>query len=333
MLCVVPLLRALRKAYPSASLALLTSPVNDEIMRGNRYLDETLNFDKREFLTRGEVHPGRLLRFMRMLRDRSFDMVLVPATVSMSFTSDLLAFMTAAPVRLGPATLEGRENPSAFVYTHRMALDWSGDPARHQTLRNLDIARDLGLPSVDLSLEITLTQAEKARGRELVTGLREGRRPVVAMHVGAGKAPNRWPAARFAQLAEDLTRETGAAIIVTAGPMDEEAVRQIELTLGENVYLIQNQPVRYVASVLAEVDLLVSNDTGIMHIGAAVGAPVLSLFGPTSPEQWAPLGKLHRCLKGEGGRIEAITGAEVLATALAMLQERTEEGSPGMRYL
>jgi ADP-heptose:LPS heptosyltransferase len=319
MLCVVPLLRALRAAYSGARLTLMSSPVNFEVMRGNRYLDETLNYDKRAFLGRAWIRIAPLMRFMRMLRKRSFDMVLVPATVSSSFTSDLLAVVTGAPVRIGTKSLDGVQNPTGFVYTHPVVLDWRNEPSRHQTLRNLDIAAGLNLPPQELSLDITLTEEEKSHGRSVVAGLRKEGGPVVAIHPGAGKLPNRWPPTCFAQLCKALSDSAGAGIIVTAGPMDDETIMSLCKVLEIKPYLLQDQPIRLVASILSEVDLLVSNDTGIMHVGAAVGTPVLSLFGPTDPGQWAPPGLQHRFFRGKGGNIEAIPLDEVVGAALAML--------------
>jgi ADP-heptose:LPS heptosyltransferase len=304
----------------------MTSPVNDDVMRGIRYLDGTVNFDKRPFLRQGG--PGALLRFLRMLGECAFDAVIVPATVSTSFTSDLLAFATGAPVRIGPASIDGRENPSAFVYTHPVRLDWRGDPSRHQTLRNLDIAVPLGLPRPDLSLEMTLTEGEREEGRAFVNGLSTERRPVVAIHAGAGKAPNRWPAERFAAIAGALVESAGAALILTAGPMDDETTSILQNTLHARVYLLRNQPIRKVASILSEVDILISNDTGIMHVGAAAGTRVLSLFGPTDPGQWAPPGPQHRFLRGKGGSIETISTEEVLGAVMSMLSERTTTRRP-----
>jgi len=75
-----------------------------------------------------------------------------------------------------------------------------------------------------------------------------------------------------------------------------------------------------VASILSAADLLVTNDTGIMHVGGAVGAPVLSLFGPTDPYQWAPIGPVHRFIRAEDGNIDTIPIDEVLKHAREMLR-------------
>jgi heptosyltransferase II len=320
MLCVVPLLRALRQRYPDAYLALMASPVNVDVMRCNRYLDEVILYDKREYLEHGRIHLISLIKFVRRLRARKFTVALVPSTVSTSFTSDLLAYLSGAQCRIGAGTLSGHPNKSAFLFTVPVDLDWKSTPDRHQTLRNIDSAAnlDLGRPSV-LSLEITLSAEEENAGRALVEQVKKGRRYAIGYHPGAGKPPNRWPSNRFASLISTLSKELDAAAIVTCGPMDLDVVKEVESGLEESLYLLTGQPIRRVASVLKSVDLVVTNDTGIMHVAAAVGVPVLSLFGPTSPEQWAPQGEHHRYIVGENGDIRTIQLEKVVENARSMI--------------
>lgn len=319
MLCVVPLLRALREKFPHATLALMASPVNVDVMRNNRLLDEVILYDKRDFLDRGRFHLKSFLTFTKKLRGRTFSIAVVPSTVSTSFTSDLLAYLSGASCRIGAGSLNGMVNHSAFLFTVPVSLDWSVSPERHQTLRNLDSAADLDLNIPDLSLEMTLLKGELEEGRQFVEAMRKGRGYVIAYHPGAGKPPNRWPAEQFASAINSLSAGLNAASLLTCGPMDEDVVRDVESRLNISYNVLRNQPIRRVASILKWLDLLVTNDTGVMHVGAAVGTPVLSMFGPTSPEQWAPQGRQHRFLRGENGDIRTISLQSVVETARSMI--------------
>lgn len=322
MLCVVPLLRSLRERFPDARIALLASPANRDIMLHHPCLDEVITYDKGEFLRDGMPRLVRFGGFVRDLRSRSFDLAIVPATVSVSFSSDALAFLSGAPVRVGAGSLGGKQNPSGFFFTFPRDLDWSADPHRHQTLRNWDIAAPWLSRPAGLAHEMGFTPEEREAGGNHVGQTREGRALTIAYHPGAGKAPNRWPADRFAELANTLGREFDAMTYVTEGPMDEAEVRLMESRLAVPYQVIRKQAVRRVASILSCVDFVVSNDTGIMHVAAAAGTPVLSLFGPTDPGQWAPIGGSCRFIEGEGGRIDSIPLEEVLATAREMLKAR-----------
>jgi heptosyltransferase III len=324
MLCAVPLLRALRHKFPSARILLVTSPVNNDVMRHHRLLDGVVNFDKREFLQDGRLHLLRLREYVRSLRSNRFDLAIVPSTVSMSMTSDLLSFLSGARTRIGPDSLEGARNPGRFFHTVRVPLSWKDTPGRHQTLRNLDICQGLGLGEPDLSLELTLLPEEKEEGLSEVSALRAGARKVVAFHAGAGKVPNRWPAEGFRKVIETLAGNDGVRTVIIKGPMDEEPVKTLVSGLSVPYYLVEKRSIREVASVLASVDLLISNDTGVMHVGAASGTPVLSLFGPTDPRQWAPVGPQNRYLKGESGNISDISVESVLGAARQMLPEHVK---------
>ena len=321
MLCVVPLLRELRKKFPAACIALMASPVNYDVMLHNRYIDELILFDKRAYLGRLTIRLGLLIRFVRSLRQKRYDLAIVPATVSLSFTSDLLAFLSGARTRIGPGSIGGSSNPSAFFLNAPVILDWRSEPHRHQTRRNSDVAQQLGISPTDCSLEITLLEPEKNDGNLFIHSIQTPNTLTIGFHPGAGKVPNRWPPERFAEVANRLAEEFHAALLVTAGPMDDGPVEHMVGGLSHPYHVLKNQPIRRVASILSRVQLLISNDTGIMHVGAAVNVPVLSLFGPTDAGQWAPLGKRHRCLMAEDGEIASITVEAVLRNAREMLLE------------
>ena len=328
MLCVVPLLRALRLRYPNSWISLLASPVNYEPMVGNRYVDEVIMFDKREFVGR---EGGSLLHFpayVRLLRKKTFDIAVVPSTVSASFTSDLLSFLCGARVRIGARSIQGVPNPSAFFFTHPRDLDWRGLKDYHQVRRNMDIWPDRFITDNDLTIEITLTEDELAKGKSFLQTMSHGASRVIVYHPGAGKIPNRWPADLFARLADELALSVPAATVITSGPMDEEPVRGMVGALHTPFEVIKNQPIREVASAIRFADLVVSNDTGIMHIAAAVGTPVLSLFGPTDPGEWAPTGERHRYIRGEDQETGKIPYEAVLRTANEMLRMEHDGSMP-----
>ena len=317
MLCVVPLLRALRSRYPAARLALMASPVNYEVMEGNRYLDRLILYDKREILRNGRFSPSGFVRFIRTFRG-GFDMVLTPGTVSTSFSSDLFAFLSGARVRVGVASLGGEANPSSFFYNVRIPLDWSNEPHRHQTLRNLDLVRAFGVVTEDLSHEMTLTPEESGIGKGFAAGI--GGKGIIGFHPGAGKPPNRWGGEMFARAVEQLSEATGCRPFITSGPMDGDVVRDVLNRLKCNVELIENKSIREVASIIKEARLYVTNDTGLLHVAAAVGTPTLALFGPTDPEQWAPRGAGIRYIQGEGGVTGSIPLEKVVAEGVRLFQ-------------
>jgi heptosyltransferase II len=319
MLCVIPLLRQLKATYPGVWISLVASPVNAGVMVNNTYLDEVILYDKTRYLMQGRLHLLEFRRFVEELRDRRFDLAIVPGTVSTSFTSDLLAYLSGAPVRVGVRSLEGRENAAGFLFNVARDLDWSGDPRRHQTLRNADIMGGMISPPEDLHCELTLTAEELERGRQWISARSSGTAKRVSFHPGAGKPPNRWPVEKFAALGHALKSSRGAELFVTEGPMDREVARLLDSALNEPVEHIVNKGIRDVASILSCMDLVVSNDTGVMHVAAAAGVPVVSLFGPTDPHQWAPVTPGNRWIKSVGEDISEVSVEAVLAACEDLL--------------
>ncbi len=320
MLCVIPLLRALKATYPGVRVGVLARPLNGPVLEGNPHIDELFIFDKRAFLRK----PTAFFSFLHRIRKRRFDLAVTPATVSMSVTSDLLALLSRARIRIGPGMLNGKRNVTGYVYNVRVGLDWRGREFVHHTERNLDVARILELKEVSRELEMGLTEEELAHGRSFVEASLKQRRLVVAFHPGAAKVQNRWDALRFADLANRCAEILGAFLVVSAGPDDEEPVREMLLNMPNEHLVTWGIPLRPLAGLFAHCDAVVTNDTGIMHVAAAAGAPVLSLFGPTDPLQWAPLGGRHRFILGRECRLDGITVEKAWEVLNAMLGERRE---------
>lgn len=315
MLCAVPLLRALREHFPTAWITLIASPVNYEIMRNHPYLDEVLNYDKQLFIR----SPWRAWRLIQRIRSSNFDLAVVPATVSVSVTSDLLACLSRARWRIGARSLQGRENPTSFCYTTSVDLDWNNNLGRHQTLRNLDVLQPLGICTDDLSHVMGLMDDERIEAKRSVQSLWSTRKILVGLHPGAGKPENRWPAVHFAHIANKLSAEMDAGIVITAGHMDDVPLEEFRQHVESGFLLIHNQPLRKVAAIISELDLFVTNDTGITHVAAATGTPVLALFGPTDARQWMPVGAKNRFISAENGKMDSISTDRVYELICEML--------------
>jgi ADP-heptose:LPS heptosyltransferase len=314
MLCSVPLLRALHDTFPAAEITLVAGPVNSEIMQNHPYVTRVITYDKRPLR-----FPSAVRHFYRALRDRTYDLAIVPGTVSISATSNILAYASGARIRVGSVGPGHSENGTEALFTHTTTLGWDDDPHRHQTLRNLDVAWSLPLTTPSLELTIGLEQKEIEAARKFVAPLRAQCKILVGFHPGAGKLPNRWPAERFAEVADFLSGRFGVGVLVTAGPMDDEPVEKMTKALQCSPTIVRGKSIREVASIISQLNLYVTNDTGVMHVSAGVGTPTLSLFGPTDPLQWAPIGEQHRYLVGSNGNMGNITIEKVVGAVREML--------------
>jgi ADP-heptose:LPS heptosyltransferase len=307
MLLAVPLMRALREAFPKSCIALVTSPVNFQIMQNNPYLNQIINYDKRNLR---QSIPA-IMRFYRSLRSGRFDLVIVPATISLSMTSHLLAKITGAKIRIGAKSLNGLTNSTAFCFTHAVDLDWSKTPRMHHSTRNLDILVPLEIKHENLQSIIGLTEGERRKAKEFLSELRKRHKLLVGIHPGAGHPENRWPAEKYASVAVRLAREYNAGIIITSGPMDRDPVESVRQHLQCEYILVENKPIREVAAIIDGLDLFLANDTGIMHVAGATRVNLLALFGPSDPLLWAPIGPKNRYIASKDKTIEGLSEDEV----------------------
>lgn len=316
VLCTVPLLRALRRKYRLEELAVVVSPQNIAALAGCPYATSLINYDKLSFYKK----PSLFLDFVKELR-KGYDLLLVPSNVSLSLTNDVMAFFVRAKLKLGPASLGSKSNRTGSVYDVPVELDWRGSLI-HQSYRNMKVASPLGIKmdADNGELEYRVDPKNEADAKEFVSRLSKDGAVRIALHAGAGKVPNRWNVSAFAALSRLLREKLHAEIFITEGPMDHDVIESLAGQLATPFVRIRNRAISFVAAVLKQMDLVVTNDTGIMHLAAAVGTPTLSLFGPTDPLQWAPRGKRNRFILGKGGDINTITVDRVFSSARKALQ-------------
>lgn len=283
LLVVTPALRAFRKAYPNSKVTALVSPGSAPLLVGNPALDRLLPVPKEQ--RSGAV---RLLALAAWIRAQRFDAALVCHT---SFRSALLAALARVPVRAGLAC-EGR----AFLLTHSAPRDRSAYEV-DEHLRALSL---LGVPPDGRALELHLLPEEREEAAGLVGDAR-GR--LVALHPGASREIRRWPVERFAELGAGL-RADGIEPLYVAGPK-EGALADAVLSWWRSQGLpaprvARPRTARVLAALFERAVAVVANNTGPMHVAAAVGAPGVFIHGPTPVARWHPPGDAWVAAAGEG---------------------------------
>ncbi|HYU44021.1 MAG TPA: glycosyltransferase family 9 protein [Vicinamibacteria bacterium] len=156
------------------------------------------------------------------------------------------------------------------------------------------------------------SEAESAQARPWLDRLGPG---FLAVHPGSGARGKNWPAERFASLVEHVA--DGRPFVLAEGPADAEAAAPAARL--PSVVHARGLPPRVLGAVLARAGLYVGNDSGISHLAAAWGAPVVTLFGPTDPAQWAPIGPRVRVIRSADRTMEGLGTDEVVRAAREML--------------
>jgi heptosyltransferase-2 len=267
----LPAMAVVRRAFPRSTLAVAAppsiAPLFEEMSSASP--DETLTVD-----------PKTELAALRLGR---FDLaILLPN----SFRSAWLARRADIPHRWGVSSGSRR-----WLLTR--AVRRTGK-RRHQSARYLDMTEALGLGGSDDLPRIAVTAPTRQRARDLLS-----RHGIDLSTVVVGLAPGaayghakRWPPRRVAALVEKLAGRGVTCILVGAGG-DRDAGREIESALPASapvVNLIGRTDLRLLTGVLERCQAFVSNDSGAMHLAAAVGVPVAAIFGPTDERVTAPLG-------------------------------------------
>jgi len=291
MLCTYPMMAALKKKFPAAKLTLVASHDNNYIINPetDEYVDYLITFDKHSI--------WKIIEFIKLLFKNTYDIGIVPSTVSYSQTSHLITFFSNSKVRVGVLEIDGKKNPYSKYLNIADKFEWEKRKL-HQTERMIQIVEQIGctLSREEISnLELRLSSEEINFARNFINDNFPGKTsPIFAFFCGAGKPPNRWKVENFKQLILLLQNKFNSQILIVIGKSDKELTEELfnnVASVFSEVVKIDRNNIREIAAVLKYCDLFVTNDTGIMHAAAFVNAPVVGLFGPTKGYEWGPLNK------------------------------------------
>jgi heptosyltransferase-2 len=285
LLAGVSLFRAIKETLPGSHITLVVSPFNLPGMVKNRFIDRIIIFNKKKL-----YNPVYFLQFRKILKEQ-YDLAIVPVVVSISFTSNLLARLANAKIRIGSKSLNGVVNESDYFFDRRVKLDWRKHPDSNVSERSLDIIRPFGINTDNYYSEISYDENDLDVASEFIKQNNlENKLFLVGLHVGAGKIQNRWSVVKFASLIKKLNQNHSVHFYLTGSKADKEELDLLRNELDFDIKLFLNRKIAEVAALISKSDLFVSNDTGIMHVAGTTETPQISIFGPTNPFNWAPIG-------------------------------------------
>jgi heptosyltransferase-2 len=204
----------------------------------------------------------------------------------------LIARLSNAKIRIGPSSLNGQANKSGFFFDRRIPVNWLKHPDSNVADRILDIVRPFGINTYNYRTEISF-DAEDIKTAEIFMNKIKLNPDdlVVGIHAGAGKIANRWPLNYFVSLMQKLRENFNTKFYLTGSSSDNNELEFIKSKTGFDFGLFINKKIPEVAALISLSDLFISNDTGIMHVAGATNVPQISIFGPTNPFNWAPVGE------------------------------------------
>lgn len=318
VLLATPSLRALRESYPTARLTMMVNRGTEDMVKWNPDLHDVI------VVERGGI--AAQLRELHQVRRRRFDCVI---DLTDGDRSAILSWCSGAPVRIG---FNDEHRWRGRLYSTIVS---AGPTVVHRVERDLAALSHLGIASKPGPLVLHTSKKDEDTADRLLQELgvmgADGSlaKPLVTLHPGARYWFKAWPAERFAALADRLSETYGCRVLLGGGAQDVEMAtaiggqaRSSPVTLAGRTTLLQ------FAAVLKRCALFVGNDNGAMHMAAALGVPVVGLFGPSNPLEWGPKGERVQviykeqdcrqcfhptCLRGEENCMRRISVDEVVS--------------------
>ncbi len=291
----LPALNALRRQYPNAHITWLVEEAAADMVIGHRALDRVLVSRRKQWqkeIGRGMVlnSARQALSLIHALRDAPYDMIL-------DFQAALKGAILIALARgkrkigFGPG-MEHQEHSYWFLNEKIPAVSME----IHALERNLMLLEAIGIPSPEIAYHIPIDEKSRQKADELIINSRcHSKQVPIAINPVAQWETKLWMPDRFSALADRLAREHQACVFFTGGRTDRGMIDAIigkmhtpAINLAGNTSLIE------LAALYRRMALVISTDTGPMHIAAAMDTPVVALFGPTAEWRTGPYGKMHR---------------------------------------
>jgi heptosyltransferase-2 len=279
----LPALRAVRRRFADAHIAVVARPYVADIYREQAVCDELITYDSKG---QHRAWRGREL-LARELRAKNFDVALL---LQNAFDAAWLAWRAGVPRRIGYAR-DGR----SLLLTKAIEVPKQGEIPPHERFYYLELLRRAGwIEQWQDDAHIALHVPDAARHRALQTIVEAGARPnALRIAVGAGASYGSakcWPPDRFAKALNDFLSHNDADVILLGTATEASVSSAIAGDLRRPpIDLTGKTSIAELPGLLSQCHLFLGNDSGAMHVAAAVGLPVVAIFGPTDPEGTAPV--------------------------------------------
>jgi len=296
----LPALHAMRKYYPDAHIAWLVEEAASDLVAGHEAVDRVLVSGRKRWV-RGLLGSGSLesikeaCRFVQKLRNTNYDLIF---DFQGLLKSGVLIGLTKGRRKIGfDKGMEHMEQSYWFLNERVPAVSME----HHALLRNMMLLAALGIRSTEIVFNLPVLDWHRDGANDLLArhGVSQDRR-LVAIHPVAKWETKLWDNQKFSTLADRLIEEFGAKVIFTGSRKDRTMIQMIMSDMkGQAANLAGETTLITLAALYEKTDVLISPDTGPMHLAAAVGTPVVSLFGPTAPWRTGPFGPGHQIVRAE----------------------------------
>jgi heptosyltransferase-1 len=287
----LPSAASLRQAFPAAEIDWLVEDHWAALLEGNPHVSALRRLSKKRNL-------AAMIQVVSELREHRYDCVI---DFQGLMKSAVLAKLSGAKEIIGFATNALRERPASIAYHRHIAVRLEA----HVVEQNLALARAAGASKDIMEFPLPSGAADL-----------DGTGDFLAVSPSAGWAAKRWPAEKYAELIARVERELGWKTVVNCGPGEEPLASR----MGKNVRVIQGR-IPALLGMARRARVFVAGDTGPLHVAAAVGTPVVAIFGPTSPQRNGPYTAKARVVRAPGTATTYSRSADTMAIARVTVEE------------
>jgi heptosyltransferase-2 len=295
----LPALRCIRNAFKEEEIYLMVKKWVSEVFLHNPHIDHIIEYKDEYRGVKGKILASRTLR------KYSFRKAII---LQNAFDAAALVYLSGIPERIG-------YNRDARGFLLTRAIEMNERTKRlHHTLYYLNLLKENGLEVVYRHPWIYLTLKERMDAQKKLEGLR---RPIVLLNPGAtyGSA-KRWPTEYFSRLTEMVVNQLGGSVVITGSQTEQPVADEILKDINSRKHTILNLAgrtnLRQLIGILSQADVVVTNDSGPMHLAYAVGAPLVAIFGSTDPNLTGPPSFIQPHSAGLNSNIEFDTPVKVL---------------------
>ncbi len=277
----IPALKAFKNRFPDCELSVLASRSNHAVLINLPYVDNIIIYDKSQsFIEK--------IGILRKLRNYGFNLAVDPYS-SYELKTALIAVYSGAPIRIGYPSY-GRE-----IFFNMIAK--RPVEKKHFEEEVLKVLSPLGIENLTSNPEICLSNKEKEWSTKWIRHHRLSDKPIVGLHPGAYYKSQRWPAEYFSDLINKIEEDGKFLPILFHGPTDRKIVTSIKIKTIKDIPIFNSKDLRKFIALQSRCSVFICNNSGPLHVAAALGIHTISFMGPTDKLRWMPIGRGHNVLR------------------------------------
>ncbi len=305
----LPALKAVREKFSTAKITAMIGKSGAEIIEISGFVNKRITVDRVK-LRDGEKLESlkEVLKIVKDVRRRKFDFVI---DLHSLYETNLLGYLSGAKHRL----YINRENRSLDFLADFQPKPPPENKKLHLTDQYLNVLKPLGIENAPRAVEVQPRPKDLQKIENLLQTVQSKR--LVGLFPGAGNASRRWSLEKFAEAAQSLSKDKNLQTIVFLGPEEENLRAEVEEKFPNETIIFDKLSLLEFIAALSKLSVLISNDTGAIHLGAVVGTPIVLVMDKRAPTTYLPL--TEKICVVNNDTIDEIGVAEVMQATLEFL--------------